>query len=97
MNHVFAAAGMVLLAAGPLAAQSTITLTNGNAATLRGGSYASTNFGGSQTLETRASDDATYARRALFKFDTQTTIARGTPIAKATLTLTVASGSDSET
>lgn len=93
---MFAGAGL-LLTAVPASAQSTMTLTNGNATTLRGGSYASTNFGSSSVLETRASSDNTYTRRALFKFDTHTTIPMGTPISKATLTVTVASGSDGET
>jgi endonuclease/exonuclease/phosphatase family metal-dependent hydrolase len=93
---MFTAAGFVLCAAASASAQSTITLTNGNATTLRGGAYASTNYGSSQVLETRASSDATYVRRALFKFDTHS-IPLGTPIANATLTVTVASGSDGET
>ena len=80
----------------PAAAQ-TLVLNDGNATTLRGGSYASTNFGSSDVLETRASSDPTYLRRALFKFDTDNTIAQGTPISKAILTVTVASGSNSET
>lgn len=56
-------------------------------ATIRGGSYANTNQ--STTLETRASDTLEYKRRALLKFDTQTAIALGQPIASAVLTFTV--------
>jgi endonuclease/exonuclease/phosphatase family metal-dependent hydrolase len=97
MKHVFAAAGLLLFAAGPVAAQSPLTLTNGNATTLRAGSYANTNYGSASIVETRASDSADYMRRALFKFDTHTTIPQGTPIKSATLTVTVASGSDDET
>ena len=91
-----AAACVSILAAGTAAAQ-TITLNDGNATTVRGGTYAATNYGSSGILETRASSDATYVRRALLKFDTNTTIAQGTPIASATLTVTVASGSNAET
>ncbi|MGH9411735.1 MAG: DNRLRE domain-containing protein, partial [Vicinamibacterales bacterium] len=89
-------ASLLIAGAGTAAAQ-TLTLTNGNATTLRAGSYANTNFGSLPTLETRASDSADYVRRALFKFDTHTTLAQGTPIKSATLTITVASGSDDET
>ena len=91
-----AAACVSILAAGTAAAQ-TLTLTDGNATTVRGGTYASTNYGSSGVLETRASSDGSYTRRALLKFDTNTTLAQGTPISSATLTVTVAGGSDSET
>ena len=79
------------LTAAPAAAQ-TLTLTNGNATTLRGGTYATTNYGASTIVETRASSTATYVRRGLLKFDTNTTIAQGTAISKAILTITVAGG-----
>ena len=91
------AALATLAAAVPAAAQTTLTLNNGNATTLRGGTYASTNYGSASVIETRASSDATYIRRGLLKFDTNTTLAQGTPIKSAILTVTVASGSDSET
>ncbi|HVZ19410.1 MAG TPA: endonuclease/exonuclease/phosphatase family protein, partial [Vicinamibacterales bacterium] len=80
-----------------IASAQTLTLTDANAATIRGGSYASTNYGSSTILETRASSDPSYARRALLKFDTQTTTSTSTQVNAATLTLTVASGSDGET
>ena len=88
------------LAAGatPVAAQSTMTLTDSSATTLRGGSYASTNFSKQTIIETRASSDATYLRRGLLKFDTHTTLPQGTKISSATLTITVAgSGSQART
>ena len=91
-------AGSVVFGASVLpAVAQTMVLDDGNATTLRGGSYATTNYGSSTVLETRASSDPTYLRRALFKFDTNNTIAQGTPIAKAILTVTVASGSNAET
>jgi endonuclease/exonuclease/phosphatase family metal-dependent hydrolase len=86
-----AGAACVLLMAGAAGAQ-TITLGESNATTLRGGSYASTNFSSEKVLETRASGDPLYIRRALMKFDTHTTIAQGTSIASAKLTVTVAGG-----
>jgi len=86
-----AGAACVLLMAAAADAQ-TITLGESNATTLRGGSYASTNFSDEKVLETRASSDPLYIRRALMKFDTHTTIAQGTSIASAKLTVTVAGG-----
>ncbi len=86
-----AGAACVLLMAAAAGAQ-TITLAQSNATTLRGGSYASTNFSDEKVLETRASRDPLYIRRALMKFDTHTTIAQGASIASAKLTVTVAGG-----
>jgi endonuclease/exonuclease/phosphatase family metal-dependent hydrolase len=80
----------------PVAAQTTLTLNSSNATTLRGGSYASTNFSGATVVETRASDDPSYDRRTLLKFDTHTTTDTDTSIQSATLTLTVAGGSNSQ-
>jgi endonuclease/exonuclease/phosphatase family metal-dependent hydrolase len=76
-------------------AQTQVKLTDANATTLRGGTFATTNFGDEQTLETRASSDPEYDRRALLKFDTDTTIPAGSAIQSATLTLTVAGGNAS--
>jgi endonuclease/exonuclease/phosphatase family metal-dependent hydrolase len=59
--------------------------------TIRSGTYASTNYDDGVLL-TRRSTDPDWERRTILKFDTQNTIARGTPIASATLTLTVRSG-----
>ncbi len=86
-------AGLLVAAAmtAPAAAQD-LRLTDAMATTIRGGAYASTNFASQQLLESRASDDATYMRRIVMKFDTQNTIPAGTAIASATLTLTVAGG-----
>jgi endonuclease/exonuclease/phosphatase family metal-dependent hydrolase len=85
-------AALLAMTAGAAAAQTTLTLKEANSTTLRGGAYAYTNYSTSTVLETRASSDPTYIRRALFKFDTYTTIAAGTPIKSATLTVTVAGG-----
>jgi len=81
----------MVLAAVPATAQ-TLQLADANATTIRGGTYGDTNFATQTIVETRASDDPTYIRRVLLKFDTQTTIAVGTPIVSATLTITVAGG-----
>ncbi len=86
-----AGAACALLLAGTATAQ-TITLKDSNATTLRGGSYASKNFGSEPVIETRASSDATYVRRGLLKFDTANTMAAGASVAAATLTVTVAGG-----
>ncbi len=85
----------VLVTAASAAAQ-TLTLRDSSATTLRGGSYANTNFANALELETRASGDPTYVRRIQTKFDTHNTIPLGTSVASATLTLTVAGG-NSET
>ena len=53
-----ASAACTLLTAASAGAQ-TVTLAQSNATTLRGGSYASTNYSSDKVIETRASDDAT--------------------------------------
>jgi endonuclease/exonuclease/phosphatase family metal-dependent hydrolase len=88
-----AAAGLVLSAvAGGSAAAQTLQLTQSNATVLRGGTYSNTNLSSDLVLSTRASTDATYVRRIVLKFDTQTPLPAGTPITSAILTLTVAGG-----
>jgi endonuclease/exonuclease/phosphatase family metal-dependent hydrolase len=76
-------------------AQTTVTLNQPSSqvlsATVRGGSYANTNQ--EWTLETRASDNLEYDRRALLKFDTENTIPKGTAITSALMTVTVKGGS----
>ncbi|HTI38120.1 MAG TPA: endonuclease/exonuclease/phosphatase family protein [Vicinamibacterales bacterium] len=96
LRRVAVVSGLALATTIPAAAQ-TLVLNDANATTLRGGSYAATNYGSQGVLETRASSDPSYLRRALFKFDTNNTIAQGTPIKSAILTVTVASGSNGET
>ncbi len=88
-----AAAALVLSAGAAVQATAqTIQLTDSSATVVRGGSYASTNLASDVLLSTRASSDATYTRRILLKFDTQNTIPADTPIASATLTVTVSGG-----
>lgn len=92
VRRMFAAVLTIIgLAAVPVAAQTTISLSASDA-TLRGGSYRDTNFGSSSVLETRASSDATYRRHVVLKFDTHTTIPAGATIASAKLVLTVKGG-----
>lgn len=81
----------VLFMAATAGAQ-TITLVQSNATTLRGGTYASTNYSTQPVIETRASSDGSYVRRGLMKFDTHSTIAAGASIASARLTITMAGG-----
>ena len=84
--------------ATPASAQSTMTLTDSSATTLRGGSYASTNYSKQTVVETKADSDASYRRRGLLKFDTHTTLPQGTKISSATLTITLAaSGTQTRT
>lgn len=95
-SRALAALATWLTLAGPAAAQSMLTLTDAADTTLRGGTYANTNYGNSATLYTRASDNATYKRRALLKFDTHNTIPAGTTVTSAILALTIRGG-DPET
>jgi endonuclease/exonuclease/phosphatase family metal-dependent hydrolase len=76
------------------ASAQTVTLAAADA-TLRAGTYDATNFGGDADIETKDSLDASTIRRALFKFDTHTTIPVGSTINSATLTLTVHTGNSS--
>jgi endonuclease/exonuclease/phosphatase family metal-dependent hydrolase len=86
-------AGLMLSAAFSVPAfAQTIQLTESNATVIRGGTYANTNFAKDVILTTRASDDATYERRTLLKFDTQNTIPANSQISSAKLTVTVAGG-----
>jgi endonuclease/exonuclease/phosphatase family metal-dependent hydrolase len=79
--------------AGLASAQTTLNLSAEDA-TLRGGSYANTNFSGN-LLVTRASDSQEYERRALLKFETHLTIPARSTINSAALTLTVRGGNAS--
>ena len=89
------ASTILVAAASPLRAQTTVTLNQPTThvvyGTVRGGTYANTNF--SLLLATRASDIAQYRRHALLKFDTQHTIPSGSVVLSATLTVTVKNGS----
>src|SRR3954464_3952420 len=84
-----------LFVAAPLRAQTTLTLsapsTQETDTTIRGGTYAATNYA-HQPLVTKAHTDASLVRRALLKFDTENTIPAGTTITSARLTMTVTGG-----
>ena len=87
---LFAAVTIVAVAA-PASAQTTVTINQPSTqvvhATLRGGTYADTNF--NNVLETRASSNLSYERRVMLKFDTQNTIPAGKAVTSAILTVTV--------
>jgi endonuclease/exonuclease/phosphatase family metal-dependent hydrolase len=85
------ALGFILSSGAGSAAAQTIDLTQSNATVLRGGDYANTNLSTDTVLSTRASSDPTYVRRIVLKFNTPS-IPANTPIASATLTLTVRGG-----
>jgi len=89
--RIAALGAAVLLTAVPAVSAQT-TLRSAKDATIRGGSYANTNYGSDPILETRQSDDPTYARRAAVMFDTDASFAATTSIASAQLVLTVKSG-----
>jgi endonuclease/exonuclease/phosphatase family metal-dependent hydrolase len=82
-------AALALLAG--VAHAQTVTLPAYEDTTLQGGIYENTNFGNGD-LVTRASDDPTWTRRSLLKFDTHNTIPAGATITSATLTVTVKGG-----
>jgi hypothetical protein len=92
MNVRVLFAGLCLVGAAVTAeAQTTVTLNTPahvKDVAIRGGSYAATNFEG-DLLVTRASSNPTYVRRALFDFDTETTIPAGATIQSAIVTVTV--------
>jgi endonuclease/exonuclease/phosphatase family metal-dependent hydrolase len=92
LGAVALAAVVFACASGVAQAQTTVVLDAPGSESIdtmvRGGSYASKNYG-SASLETRASSDLSYVRRALMKFDTETRIPAKATINAATLTLTV--------
>ena len=69
-----------------------MVLTSSNATVLRGGAYAQVNLSSDMLLVTRSSNDPSYQRRIALTFDTESTIPANTPIASASLVLTVAGG-----
>jgi len=95
MRHAAVALAALLTTAATLDAQ-TLTLRSRRDATIRGGSYANTNYGDDATLETRASDDDTYTRRSAVMFATAEVLPSSSRIASAQLVLTV-KGGNSET
>lgn len=82
----------LLVSAAPLANAQTLTLRSYRDGTLRGGTYANSNFGDDPILETRASYDDTYVRRAALMFATAESLPATATIASAKLVLTVKLG-----
>jgi len=95
MRHAAFTFAALLTAASAVHAQ-TVTMRSAKDATIRGGSYASTNFGDDSTLATRAANDDTWQRRTALMFDTDAKVPANARIASATLVLTV-KGGNSET
>src|SRR5438067_6474936 len=89
----FAAAAFLLGSLATAGAQTTVTLnaptTQVTDVMVQGGASANTNFNTLDHFATRASTNYDYLRRALLKFDTQTTIPAGTKIQSAVMTLTI--------
>jgi len=91
MRNAALALAALFIAATAADAQ-TITLRSYRDATIRGGAYANTNYGDKNILETRASDDGDYLRRAVVMFDTASVLSSSAQIGSAKLVLTVKSG-----
>jgi endonuclease/exonuclease/phosphatase family metal-dependent hydrolase len=89
--RIAALGAAALLTAVPAVSAQT-TLRSAKDSTIRGGSYAYTNFGSDPILETRQSDDLTYVRRAAVMFDTDASFSASTSLGSAQLVLTVAGG-----
>ncbi|MGH9139891.1 MAG: DNRLRE domain-containing protein, partial [Vicinamibacterales bacterium] len=91
MRMLFGPLSIALIIAHGASAQTTVTLNTASTVadvSIRGGSYAATNFE-RELLVTRLSSNASYIRRSLFDFDTQSTIPAGAVIQSAVLTVTV--------
>jgi endonuclease/exonuclease/phosphatase family metal-dependent hydrolase len=84
-------AALSIAAVSPAMGQ-TIEIAGSNSTVLRGGTYANTNLSADAILSTRASGDASYKRRVVLTFDTESALPVASPIVSATLTLTVAGG-----
>ncbi len=94
----------LLLALGGLpavaTAQTTVTLDASGTevsvdTTIRGGGYASVNYGTSDTLQTKSDSESSNRRRILLKFDTQNYVPAGAVINSAQLSLTLKGADDS--
>jgi endonuclease/exonuclease/phosphatase family metal-dependent hydrolase len=93
---LFAFAGLPAIAHG----QTTVTLDASGTevsvdTTIRGGGYASVNYGTSDSLQTKSDTESSYKRRVLLKFDTQNYIPSGAVITSAQLYLTLKEADDS--
>jgi endonuclease/exonuclease/phosphatase family metal-dependent hydrolase len=84
----------ILAGFAPAVTGQTLNLTSVKDATIRGGTYSTTEHGRDQILVTRKSDDLQYERRAVLTFDTETTLPASTTIQSATLVLTVRGGNN---
>lgn len=84
------------VAGSSVASAQSVTLRSYRDATIRGGTYANTNYGSNPILETRASSDASYLRRAVLQFDTAPALSSTARVTSAKLVLTVRGG-NSET
>lgn len=81
-----------LLAIATNAMAQSVTLQSYRDATIRAGSYASTNYGDDSILETRVSADPDYLRRAVLMFDTAAVLPSTAQIGSAQLVITVKGG-----
>jgi endonuclease/exonuclease/phosphatase family metal-dependent hydrolase len=90
--RIAAFAVALLVSAAPLANAQTLTLRSYRDGTMRGGSYANSNFGDDPILETRASSTSDYVRRAALMFATAESLPSSAQIGSAKLILTVKLG-----
>src|SRR5918993_5181756 len=95
LSSVFAVLLACLAIPAVARAQTSVTLDIADDVTIRGGGYASVNFGTSDTLEVKTSANASNTRRTLLKFDTQNRVPAGAVINSAKLYLTLKWASDS--
>jgi endonuclease/exonuclease/phosphatase family metal-dependent hydrolase len=96
----FALAALALAGLAPaVAAQTTVTLSSSTEltddVTIRGGGYASVNYGAHDGLISKNDSDSSYDRRILLKFDTQTAIPASSNVTSARLYLTLKTGGGS--
>ena len=90
--RIAAIAVALLTAAAPVANAQTLTLRSYRDGTIRGGTYANTSYGDDPILETRASADDGYVRRAALMFATAESLPSTASISSAKLILTVKLG-----
>jgi endonuclease/exonuclease/phosphatase family metal-dependent hydrolase len=90
--RIAALATALLVSAATVANAQTLTLRSYRDGTIRGGTYANSSFGYDPILETRASYDDTYVRRAALMFATAEQFSSSAVIGSARLILTVKDG-----
>ena len=98
-SRLAALTASILLGARAIAGAQTTTVTLSmpgtqltDSVTVQGGASANINFGALDSVATSVGATADTTRRALLKFDTQSTIPAGANIQSATLTMTIKSG-----